>query len=436
MNQRIQAVRGMNDALPEQTWQMNYIEAVVSRVFDQYGYQQVILPIVEKTELFDRGVGEVTDIVEKEMYTFEDRNGTSLSLRPEGTAGCVRAGLEHGLFHNQTQRLWYYGPMFRRERPQKGRYRQFFQVGVEMYGITAPSTDVEMLIMQQRMWEKLGIADDVTLELNTLGSHESRMKYREVLVSYCKDNFARLDDDSKRRLNTNPLRILDSKNPDMKALIDEAPEMGDYLDEASKCRYETVKQYLDACDIQYVENPQLVRGLDYYCHTVFEWTTDKLGAQGTISAGGRYDSLVEKLGGRPCPAVGFALGLERLSLLMAMVNAFPTQAAAADVYLVVQDNTDMMPIALALAEKLRANDLMVIVNHDGGAFKSQFKKADKSGAETALIIGEEEVRNKKFKIKHLQKGKEQSCVQAVLDKLNISYEVQPHDVNRLKQKHG
>jgi len=396
---KLQAVRGMNDILPEQAAIFSHIESTAKRIFAQYGYQQAIFPCVEKTELFEHSVGQATDIVEKEMYTFEDRNGESLTLRPEGTAGCVRAGIEHGLFYNQTQRLWYSGPMFRHERPQKGRYRQFYHIGVEAFGYAGPDIDAEMLFMSYRLFQALGLTN-LTLEINTLGSSESREAYRKKLIGFFEQHANKLDEDSTRRLKTNPLRILDSKNPEMQSLIAGAPKLTDYLDKDSKAHYDTLKSYLRQAAIPFVEKPTLVRGLDYYCHTVYEWTTEHLGAQATVLAGGRFDGLVKRLGGQDTPACGFALGVERLSLLLENQVKLPDQA---DIYIVVQSD-DLMEHALILAEKLRARNsrLKVLTNCGGGSMKSQFKKADKSGADVAIILGDEEFKHSEVTIKNLR----------------------------------
>ncbi|MCA1805502.1 MAG: histidine--tRNA ligase [Xanthomonadaceae bacterium] len=372
MANSIQAIRGMNDILPDQTPAWQYLEDRVRTVLHAYGYQEIRLPILEKTELFQRSIGEVTDIVEKEMYTFADRNGDSVTLRPEGTAGCVRAGIEQGLLYNQQQRLWYMGPMFRHERPQKGRYRQFHQVGVEVFGMAGPDIDAELILMTARMWRELGLRD-VTLQLNSLGTLEARGHYREALVAYLEQHRAALDEDSLRRLESNPLRILDSKNPDMQALIEAAPRLSDYLDEESKQHFTRLCALLDGAGLAYELNPRLVRGLDYYGRTVFEWVTTRLGAQGTVCAGGRYDGLVEYLGGRPTPAVGFAMGIERLiALLEESGVAFPS--AAPQVYLVTVGGRAEAH-GLILADRLRdaLPGLRVLLNGGGGSFKNQFK---------------------------------------------------------------
>jgi histidyl-tRNA synthetase len=384
----------MNDILPEQTPAWRYLERTVAELLDGYGYSEIRLPILEFTELFARGIGEGTDVVDKEMYTFLDRNEESLTLRPEGTAGCVRAVLEHGLSGGgQVQKLWYTGPMFRYEKPQKGRYRQFHQIGVEAFNLAGPDVDAELIVLTWRLWQKLGLADSVSLQLNSLGSSEARAAYREALVAYLQERFAQLDEDSQRRLTTNPLRILDSKNAQTQALLVGAPTLADYLDEESRLHFEGVKARLDAVGIRYEINHKLVRGLDYYNRSVFEWVTDKLGAQGTVCAGGRYDGLVTQLGGKPTPGVGFAMGVERLILLLETLQLLPEELnAPADLYLCAFGEAAELA-GLALAERLRdaIPGLRLLVNSGGGSFKSQFKKADKSGARFALILGEDEL---------------------------------------------
>ena len=384
----------MNDILPEQTPAWRYLERTVAELLDGYGYSEIRLPILEFTELFARGIGEGTDVVDKEMYTFLDRNEESLTLRPEGTAGCVRAVLEHGLSGGgQVQKLWYTGPMFRYEKPQKGRYRQFHQIGVEAFNLAGPDVDAELIVLTWRLWQKLGLADSVSLQLNSLGSSEARAAYRDALVAYLQERFAQLDEDSQRRLTTNPLRILDSKNAQTQALLVGAPTLADYLDEESRLHFEGVKARLDAVGIRYEINHKLVRGLDYYSKTVFEWVTDKLGAQGTVCAGGRYDGLVTQLGGKPTPGVGFAMGVERLILLLETLQLLPEELnAPADLYLCAFGEAAELA-GLALAERLRDTipGLRLLVNSGGGSFKSQFKKADKSGARFALILGEDEL---------------------------------------------
>jgi histidyl-tRNA synthetase len=414
MSSRITAIRGMNDILPVPvkdnpitTGRWQQIEKALRGLMQQYGYGEIRLPVVESTPLFARAIGAVTDIVEKEMYSFMDRGtpAESLTLRPEGTAGCVRACLEHGLTYNQTQRLWYTGPMFRYEKPQKGRYRQFHQFGVETFGMTGPDIDAELILMTARLWKLLGLENAVQLELNSLGEPEARQAYRGALVEYLRAHADRLDEDSKRRLDTNPLRVLDSKHAGTQAVLANAPQLPDYLDEGSRAHLAALTAALDAAGIPYIRNPRLVRGLDYYNKTVFEWTTTALGAQGTVCAGGRYDGLVAQLGGQATPAVGFAIGLERLVLLLeAMIPR--TDTAEADIYLVTGD--DARQAGLLLAETLR-NSLpeMRIVTHCGsGGFKAQFKKADKTGARVALVLGEDEVAAGTVTIKWLQRGEQ------------------------------
>ncbi|MDY6840198.1 MAG: histidine--tRNA ligase [Pseudomonadota bacterium] len=405
---KIQAIRGMNDILPEQTPVWQFVESTVRRVLAQYGYQEIRMPIVEQTDLFKRSIGEVTDIVEKEMYSFEDRNGDSLTLRPEGTAGCVRAAEEHGLLFNQTRRLWYTGPMFRHERPQKGRYRQFHQIGVECFGMSGPDIDAELLILTARLWKELGLAEHTRLEINSIGTSESRRVYRTALVDYLAQFKPDLDADSQRRLESNPLRILDSKDPSTREILENAPSLSDYLDDESREHFERLKTLLDAAGVAYSVNPALVRGLDYYGKTVFEWITDSLGAQGTVCAGGRYDGLVQQLGGKPTFAVGFAMGLERLILLLETLELVPDHVNGnADIYVAAMG--DLAP-ALILAEKLRAAlPERVIISHcGGGSFKSQMKKADRSGARYAVILGENEVANGTAGLKPLRADEPQT----------------------------
>lgn len=409
----LQAVRGMNDVLPADSALWQYFERTVADLLTGYGYQQVRMPIVEPTELFKRSIGEVTDIVEKEMYTFADRNGDSLTLRPEGTAGCVRAMLEHGLLGGGTsQKVWYAGPMFRHERPQKGRYRQFNQIGVETFNLAGPDIDAELILLSWRLWQKLGLQDAVTLELNSLGSSEDRARYRDELVSYLRARFDQLDEDSQRRLESNPLRVLDSKNPQTQALLADAPRLADFLNEDARAHFSGLRALLDAAGVPYVINPRLVRGLDYYGLTVFEWTTDRLGAQGTVCAGGRYDGLVEQLGGKPAPAVGFAMGIERLLLLIETLDRVPPELARqVDVYLVTLGDAAAVA-GFRLAEQLRdaLPGLRLVVHCGGGSFKSQFKKADKSGALFALILGEDEAAAQQIGIKPLRTEEQQENI--------------------------
>ena len=405
---QIKALIGMNDILPGQTQIWRYLEAQVKETLDGFGYQEIRMPIVEETRLFKRSIGEVTDIVEKEMYTFE-RSERSLTLRPEGTASCVRACEEHQLIaNNQRQRLWYMGPMFRYERPQKGRYRQFHQIGVETFGMATPDIDAELIIMTHQLWQRLNIRDKVTLQLNTLGSNEARANYKAALVEFLSGVKDQLDEDSQRRLDTNPLRILDSKNPQTQELLNGAPDFFDYLDEESKQHFEELRALLDAVGVTYEINPRLVRGLDYYSKTVFEWVTTELGAQGTVCAGGRYDGLVEQLGGKPTSAVGFAMGIERLVLMLEALNAVPEEVNTyLDVYQVSMGN--VTSAAMQLATQLRASlpNLRLQMHLGGGNFKKQMKKANESGARFALILGEDEVAAGKASIKDLRESGEQ-----------------------------
>jgi histidyl-tRNA synthetase len=406
MRNRIQSIRGMHDILPLHTPAWQHLEASLRNVLSAYGYQEIRLPIVEHTELFKRSIGEVTDIVEKEMYTFEDRNGDSLTLRPEGTASCVRAGLEHGLFYNQQQRLWYIGPMFRHERPQRGRYRQFHQIGVETFGFEGPDIDAELILMTARFWKRLGIKN-VRLELNSLGTTAVRAKHREALVDYLTKHWPVLDEDSRRRLHINPLRVLDSKNPALNTVIDKAPSLLDHLDQASQQHLNELKELLSDSDIHFVVNPRLVRGLDYYTRTVFEWVSDDLGAQGTVCAGGHYDELVRQLGGRATPAAGFAMGLERL-LELVHVQGMAPQTDTTQGYMVIADGR-AQGAALVLAERLRDQlvALRMITNCGGGSLKAQLKRADKSGADLALILGENEISEGMVSVKFLRTKRDQ-----------------------------
>jgi histidyl-tRNA synthetase len=408
MSKNIQAVRGMNDILPQQAPYWQLLEQTAQRVFEAYSFEEIRMPIVESTDLFKRTIGEVTDIVEKEMYTFEDRNGDSLTLRPEGTAGCVRAGIENGLLYNQIQRLWYTGPMFRHERPQKGRYRQFHQIGVECFGLNGPDVDAEMIMMTARLWRELGL-NGLELQINTLGSADARARYRDTLVEYMSAHHDQLDEDSQRRLHSNPLRILDSKNPAMQALNNNAPKLIDSLDDESRQHFEQLCAYLDAAGIKYVVNPRLVRGLDYYNRTVFEWVTDQLGAQGTVCAGGRFDGLVEQLGGHNTPALGFAMGIERLVSLMETTSIKVDHLPHA--YLVMLGD-GASRAGLLLAEQLRdaLPTLRLRSNCGGGNFKAQFKRADKSGATLALILGEDEVQQGVIGVKNLREAAPQQTM--------------------------
>ena len=413
MSKTLQAIRGMNDILPEQTPLWRYVEGTVAGLLDTYGYRQIRMPIVEFTELFKRSIGEVTDIVEKEMYTFEDRNGDSLTLRPEGTAACVRAVLEHGITGGgQVQKLWYMGPMFRHERPQKGRYRQFQQIGLEVFNLEGPDIDAELIVLTWRLWKALGIGGAVKLELNSLGTSEARARYREALVAFLTEHLDQIDEDSQRRLKTNPLRVLDTKHPETQAVLVNAPKLVDYLDEESRVHFEGLKARLDAVGIPYVINPKLVRGLDYYSKTVFEWVTDKLGAQGTVCAGGRYDGLVEQMGGKPTPGVGFAMGVERLILLLETLEQVPASIArTVDVYLCAFGEQAELA-GLALTERLRdaLPQLRIQVNAGAGSFKSQFKKADKSGALYTLILGDDELAQQVVGFKPLRGQGEQQNI--------------------------
>jgi histidyl-tRNA synthetase len=408
---KIQSIRGMSDLLPEQSATWQYLERVVADVLARYSYREIRFPLLEQTELFKRAVGEVTDIVEKEMYSFDDRNGDSLSLRPEGTAGCVRACTENCLMHNQTQRLWYMGPMFRHERPQKGRLRQFHQIGVEAFGLKGPDIDAELLLLTARLWKTLKIDHAVKLEINSLGTSDDRKRYRAALVEYLTARYEQLDEDSQRRLQSNPMRILDSKNADVQALLHAAPNLADFIDDESRQHFERLCAMLDAADVPFQINPRLVRGLDYYGKTVFEWVTTHLGAQGTVCAGGRYDGLVEQLGGKPCPGVGFAMGIERLVLLLDELGVVPDSIAhQIDVYLMAVGDVEQQ--GLVLAEKLREQCPRLRIEHHcgGGSVKSQIKKADKSGATIALIMGEDEAASGTIGVKYLREDKAQETV--------------------------
>lgn len=413
MAKNIQAIRGMNDYLPADTALWQRIEGVLKQTLAIYGYSEIRLPLVEQTPLFKRAIGEVTDVVEKEMYTFEDRNGESLTLRPEGTAGCVRAGIEHGLLYNQEQRLWYMGPMFRYERPQKGRYRQFYQIGVEVFGLQGPDIDAELIMLNARWWKALGISEHVRLELNSIGSLEARAHYRDALVAFLEQHKEVLDEDCKRRMYTNPMRVLDTKNPDIQQLLNDAPQLGDYLDDESREHFSGLCALLDDAGISYTVNQRLVRGLDYYNRTVIEWVTDSLGSQGTVCGGGRYDGLVEQLGGRATPGVGFAMGMERLVLLVQAVNPEFEPTSNVDVY-VIASGQGVQSAAMQLAEKLRdeAPELRLMTNFGGGNFKKQFARADKWGARVALVLGEDEVKAGQVVIKDLRRGEQQTLDQA------------------------
>ncbi len=399
----------MSDILPEDTPVWQIVERVLTEVVKAYGYRELRVPVVERTELFKRSIGEVTDIVEKEMYTFDDRNAESLTLRPEATAGIVRAGIAHGLFHNQKQKLWSAGPMFRYEKPQKGRYRQFHQFDVEVFGYSGPDIDAELLMISARIWKTLGL-DAIELQLNSLGTPESRVSYRAELVDYFSAHADSLDDESQSRLARNPMRLLDSKNPDMASLIAAAPRITDHLDSESAEHFAQLQVLLKAANIPFRINTRLVRGLDYYTRTVFEWVTDKLGSQGAVCSGGRYDGLVEHLGGRSTPAIGWALGLERLVELYKVCGT-GAGAPGLDAYLVaVGDAAENQALVLAEALRDEAPDLNIEVNLGGGSFKSQFKRADKSGAKVALILGDEELASKRVGIKPLRQEADQQTV--------------------------
>ena len=411
MAKQIQAIRGMNDCLPDDSPKWQHVETILRETVAAYGYAEIRMPIVESTDLFKRSIGEVTDIVEKEMYTFDDRNGDSLTLRPEGTASCVRAGNERGLLYNQEQRLWYQGPMFRHERPQKGRYRQFHQFGVEAFGMAGPDIDAEVIAMTANLWQRMGISDHVQLELNSLGSTEARAVYRDALIAFLEQHKAQLDEDSQRRMYSNPLRVLDTKNPEMQALLSDAPKLADYLDDESKTHFSRLCELLDGLGIRYVINHKLVRGLDYYNRTVFEWVTDSLGAQGTVCAGGRYDGLVAQLGGKASPAVGFALGMERLVLLLETLDGFRELKPRVDVYAIAAGDNCVTP-AMKLAQDLRQQlPRVAIMSHMGGGnFKKLLKKADKSGASIALILGDNEWQQQSITVKFLREDKPQEQI--------------------------
>ncbi len=416
---KIQSIRGMNDLLPKDSLVWQYLENTVHNVLNQYCYREIRFPILDHTELFKRSIGEVTDIVEKEMYTFDDRNGESITLRPEGTASCVRATLQNGMLDNQqVQRLWYAGPMFRYERPQKGRLRQFHQIGVENFGVATVDADAEIIMITARLWKQLGLSQYVKLQLNSIGSFQSRVNYREALVSYLRDYFDELDADSQRRLETNPLRILDSKNSETQRILAQAPSLAEYLDEESRDDFTQLQTLLNTAGIEFELNHNLVRGLDYYNKTVFEWVTDHLGAQGTVCAGGRYDGLVEQLGGRPVAAVGFAMGIERLCLLLQDTGSVPSELSdAADIFFVVAG--DMAQLASVSISEMLRNEFpnMRIMKHcGGGKFKKQLKKANESGATIALIVGDDEAAQQQVNVKWLREDKEQEVI--AVDKLN------------------
>lgn len=406
---KFQSVRGMNDVLSDVSPRWQFVEKKILDILVRYGYQEIRLPVIEQTGLFERSIGEDTDIVSKEMYTFADRNGDSLTLRPEGTAGCVRAVLQHSLYHNNPLRLWYMGPMFRRERPQKGRLRQFNQIGVEVFGPEGPDIDAELIMICARMWGELGL-EEITLQINSLGTPESRRRYRDVLIEYFSGNADQLDADSRTRLSRNPLRILDSKNPEMQELISNAPVLETYLDEGSRLHFRELQDILGGAGIEFQINPRLVRGLDYYTKTVFEWITDRLGAQGTICAGGRYDGLVEAFGGKPVPAAGFAMGLERL-VEITDVPLNTDNIDAPHIYFITAGG-QTTAAGFALAEQLRGKlpALRLVMHCGAGSFKSRFKKADRSGAVLALVLGEEELEHKVIGLKYLRRETEQKQI--------------------------
>ena len=418
MAKPIQAIRGMNDCLPEQTPVWQKVESVLRDTVAAYGYSEIRMPIVESTHLFKRAIGEVTDVVEKEMYTFDDRNGDSLTLRPEGTASTVRAGIQNGLLYNQERRMWYIGPMFRHERPQKGRYRQFHQFGVEIFGLKGSDTDAEVILLTARLWKLLGIDQHVTLQLNSLGSSEERIAHKEALISFLEGFKEELDEESQRRMYTNPLRVLDSKNPNVQALLTDAPSLADYYGEETKAHFDGLCKMLDSAGVKYQINDRLVRGLDYYNYTVFEWVTESLGAQGTVCGGGRYDGLVEQLGGKATPAVGFALGIERLVLLLETLELTADIAGAVDVYIAaLGEGADVH--GMLLAEQLRDQmpTAKVMMHNGGGNFKKQLKRADQNGAKVALILGGDEIENKQVTVKDLT-GKTQQQTIAVTELVN------------------
>jgi histidyl-tRNA synthetase len=407
----IQAVRGMNDCLPTQSSLWQLAEQAVRNTVAAYGYSEIRTPIVESTDLFKRSIGEVTDIVEKEMYTFDDRNGDSLTLRPEGTACVVRAGNQHGLLYNQEQRLWYMGPMFRHERPQKGRYRQFHQFGVEVYGISDAHADAEVLMMSAYLWKQLGMTEHVRLELNTLGDNHERAEYRDALIAFLEQHLDVLDEESKRRMYSNPLRVLDTKNPDVQAILVNAPKLSDHLGEETTQHFSKLCELLDLAGIQYTVNERLVRGLDYYNRTVFEWVTDSLGAQGTVLAGGRYDGLVEQLGGKASPAVGFAMGIERLVLMLETLELVDTSLSAVDVYVcALGDNAQSQAMIISQSLREQHSDLRIMKHNSGGNFKKQMKKADQSSAKIVLLFGDDELENDSVTVKYLREDKPQSTM--------------------------
>ena len=411
MNKKFQSLRGMNDIEPSDLSTWKFIESRIFEIFASYGYQEIRFPLIESTDLFKRSVGESTDIVEKEMYSFEDRNGDSVSLRPEGTAGCVRACIQNGLLHNQTQKLFYSGPMFRRERPQKGRQRQFFQIGAEAFGFPGPDIDIEMLFMTSAIWSHLNLSEVVTLNINTIGSLDERNKYIESFTDYIKRYESDLDDDSKKRLTRNPLRILDSKNVKVQEILTDAPILLDHLGETSRAEFNNICNLLKKRGIEFKINPRLVRGLDYYCKTVFEWTTTELGAQDAVCAGGRYDGLVEQLGGKPCAGIGFALGLERIVLLAEQKEVVPEKYTHnSDVFVVCEDNLWSQVIITLENVRAECSDIRITFNCGGGSLKSQLKRADKSKSRVALIFGEREISENTVSIKYLRENREQELI--------------------------
>ena len=408
MSKRIKSIRGMHDMLPPDSERLRKLERTLQNLLFQYGYREIRIPLLEQTELFKRSIGEVTDIVEKEMYTFADRNGESLTLRPEGTASCARAGIQHGFLYGQPQRLWYSGPFFRHERPQKGRYRQFHQIGVETFGFIGPDIDAELIQLSQHMWKEINLPKKPKLEINSLGTAQVRQIYREKLISYLKKHESKLDEEAIHRLETNPMRILDSKNPDLKGVIKSAPSLLEFLDDESSMHFEKLQELLTASKIEFTINPRLVRGLDYYSKTVFEWIGEGLGAQATICAGGRYDGLVEQLGGKPCPAAGFAIGLERLLALTEDVFSASTNV---DAYIVVMgEEAEAMGSNIASTLRTAIPNISIVLNCGAGSIKSQMKRADKSNARLALILGEDELKNHNVTIKYLREQRDQDTV--------------------------
>ena len=399
-------IRGMNDLLPETLGTWRYLESKIIQIVESYGFDEIRLPIMERTELFKRSIGEDTDIVEKEMYTFDDRNQESITLRPEATASMVRAGVTNGLLHNQKQKMWTMGPMFRYEKPQKGRYRQFYQFNIEAMGYAGPDIDAELIILCARMWKVLRIKN-LSLKINSLGNKNTRAKYREDLINYFSDNLDNLDENSKNRLHSNPLRILDSKNPEMKKLIDEAPILLDYLDSESEEHFNKLKNILSDAGIDFQVNPKLVRGLDYYNRTVFEWETDVLGSQGAVCSGGRYDDLIEKIGGKSTPAIGWAMGMERLVSLYEYSNE-KINKISPHIYIAI-DGDEAQKKAFQISEELRELNpkIRIQLNMGGGSFKSQLKRADKSNSNYAIIIGLDELKNDYLSLKSLRRNQEQ-----------------------------